>query len=240
VIKYGDAVVAIGHVIDSPAHTPKLCFDLFSAGASVGCGQIVDWVSVLEIDPRTMPGHEHGVVFVSDLVALHGTWRRDGIHVASFDAVQREAVPPVPCGPPPGGWPGIVGDEDEQYWNDRRLGDYLVQHRGQLTGWWLARIGPDPSDMSQRVKVIGTVLEPADVLDGLRAIYPSNLCVVRVDYSEQQLWQAFEQTGGPWNREIDERRNRVVVAPLQLSQGVIDAVMPFLDRVIIEPAVSPD
>jgi hypothetical protein len=241
-IEYGDAVVAKGRIMASEARIqPGLCFDVVAVGNIPACGMTVEMIMVFDIDPRSIPGQEMvGGNFVSELVELHGTWQSDGIHVTSFDVVEPEETPLAPCDPPSGGWPGVVGNEEERYWNERRLSDYMGQYSDTIAGSWFARNWTGPADLAHRVVVVGTTRDPQSVTDELRAIYPSNVCAEHVDFSHNELYEvirAMLEPDPPWNRSIDARRNRVVIQPLMVDQDVIDFVAPYLDRVIVDPAV---
>jgi hypothetical protein len=198
------------------------------------------------LDVRTLPGHEEdGGTFVSSTVALHGIWQSDGIRVTSFETIEFEGIPTAPCSPPQGGWPG-VGTEDDRYWNERRLGDYLGKRSDTFASWWVARtsVEPEPFDVTHRVLVVGTKLDPESVIEDLREVFPANLCVERVEFSADDLYAPIRELLGPdppWNRDWDERRNRVIIRPLLMDEEFIatlnEKLAPYLDRIIVEPAV---
>lgn len=231
VVVNGQAVQASGYLLHTPDGRLKLC--RLSVVAGFGPGVCVEPSVIV----RGIDGQENDLVGAYVLVV--GSWD-SGELVAESTTSASEAVrelPGAPCSEPSGGWPGNAsGLEGEDA--ARRLDEYVSSRPETFAGIWSAAT----SGHSDRIFVVSTVVEPSEVEPDLREVFDGNLCVVRVEFSGQQLARTANRlrTEEPhWQVEIDAVRNRVLVQVPVVDSRTADKLADDAPLVIVEPLVQP-
>lgn len=241
VVRVGDRVIGSGHLV-AAGDEMALCALVVAAGPRMACVGS-KFVPVLGLAREAVPGHQDGDDdWVSDYVEVLGRWTGDAVQATGVRlAVEPPGDPDmtVPCPAPPGGWPGI-GTPDAAESAQQDLDRLLTRQPDRFVGLWPAVIPNGAGD--GRAIVVGTVDDPAEAGSELSGVYPFNLCIVKVTYSNSDLDEAARHLvglGRDWNVRIDPALDRVVVRTAVLDESTLAAVAPVSERVIVRPIVRP-
>ena len=102
-------------------------------------------------------------------------------------------------------------------------------------GYWVATtddVNHDP------VLVVGTTGDPLDAEHAIREVFSSNLCVVLVEYSADELNATLAALGPKLSMEpqLDAATDRVAIWSVVVDSALYAAIEPFLDTVDLRPA----
>lgn len=254
IVREGDLVSVSGAIIDWSAG-PIICtweaWDL-SNPPQPGC---VDshQVPISGIEPRELPGNDwrsaredFNEVWVTDHVQLFGLWRGGIIDYVGSVPTDKPpspsflSVPPIPCDPPSGGWPG----DPEDFAPEGPEGLVLslqaeVDRRPEIYGgFWVAWNEDTQGNVTERALVVGTVGDVESAARSLTEIFPANLCVVEVEYSTAELQVAVDdltQNGDNWTVGTDPATNRVLVILPVIDEQAAEALAPHVDKIDVRP-----
>lgn len=257
IVREGDLVSVSGAIIDWSSG-PIICtweaWDL-SNPPQPGC---VDshQVPISGIDPRELPGNDwrsaredFNEVWVTDHVQAFGLWRDGVIDYVSSVPTEKPprpsflSVPPIPCAPPSGGWPGDpedFGPEDPEGLVLRLQAE--VDRRPEIYGGsWVAWNEDAQGNVTKRALVVGTVGDVESAARSLTEIFPANLCVVEVEYSTEELQAVVDdltQNGDNWTVGTDPATNRVLVTLPVIDEQAAKALAPHVDKIDVRPLVT--
>jgi hypothetical protein len=232
VVYPGDAVVATGVLAD---HKGKLylCPTQLVAGTGVigclGTGLVLVWPTA-DWDGTS--------------ARVEGAWDGESITATEMTAVSppsRLSLPPIPCDPPVGGWPGFPTSEDGES-AALALQEEVDRHPERYLGLWGASTTGKAGEMSNRAVVVGTVDDVQSVTAALTAIYPFNLCVVSSDFSAAALLPVVDELdalGYHWQVDLEPRVGRVEVWTTALSPAMAEALARFSDKVEVHITLRP-
>jgi len=244
IVVVGEAVTISGHLIELADEDPFVCPVLISAGSIPGCEGAPPNVHVAGVDVRELPGALHAGTWVTDYFRIDGTWNGEEIEAIELTPAEAPSdvvtLPPAPCGPPTGGWPGTRENAEQEL---DRLAAVLLGDPDLYAGSWWSSLNGNREDGMSRALVVNTTGDPEDVSARLSDVYHSNLCVLAVDFSNNDLQKAldrFERTGGPWTAEIDTTLNRLKGRTVVFDQELADAIAPFGEYVVVDALVSPN
>jgi hypothetical protein len=224
VVYPGDRVVATGALA---AHKGKLYLcptQLLAITGGIGCmgtGLVLVWPT----------GDWDGTS-----ARVEGTWDGEAITATAMTAApppSRLSLPPIPCDPPAGGWPGLPTPEDGES-AGLALEAEVNRHPDRYLGLWPAATTNAGGDVSKRAIVVGTVEDVSSVAAALRVIYPFNLCVVQSDFSATELQPVVDELDAlnyPWVVDLEARVGRVEVWTTALSPAMAEALDRFSDKV---------
>ena len=198
-------------------------------------------------------------VWVTDSVRVFGKWR-DGT-IDFIDSIPAAMPPspfssrsePVPCAPPPGGWPGNPDDvaPDDAEGLVQGLQSEVNRHPELYGGMWEAATEDSLGNVVLRAMVVGTVADVSSVEADLREIFPANLCVIKVEYNTlaleaEEVRLSAEDRG--WFVHLEPKFNSVAVwLPAILDQSTADLlaqadgkvrVFPIAERLDADPPPS--
>jgi hypothetical protein len=243
VIEEGDRVAARGVVRDMRAAGLFICSsDLGGFAGDDGDGECFG-VPVVGVDGPSLPGWSDGR---SAVVEITGRWT--GAALAVEQVI--EDVPPAsspttspryaPCPEPPSGWtPDRAAGADEEA--ARRLQAELEAHPELYSRAWLAVSDPRLSSVSTDVAVVGTVGNIDAVRKRIEEIYPYNLCVTAVTYTEAELREVasrLNQRGWPWVANLSAPwLNRVVLSLPLLDAHTREWIGQDSSKLILDPLV---
>jgi hypothetical protein len=210
-VQPGDRVTGVGSVIVN-ADTAEFCVldgMRLRADAKPSCSPIR--VKLVGLDKNALPSPSRfGETTVSERVAVLGTWTGEALSVDSVSPATADSVRrPVPCPPPPGGWPSDPPTSAALENALNRLGGLAAGRPDLYAGLWSAT-----ADSGQAVAVVSTVGEPETAHASLGRDYPYALCVVRVEFSSDDLNRVAAILGRPdrtWQANVSPEENRVVV-----------------------------
>lgn len=187
-----------------------------------------------------------GVRHTKGQYTVTGIWRDGEIEQQSIrqaDSGQGQSISasagtaegrfPMPCAAPEGGWRADPPQQVETA--NGRLVQHVDGRPNAYSGVWAAY----PSE-GVAVMVVGAVGDLADARRTLRAIYPHNLCVTKVDHSAAELNPAARRLGSAdrsWQAEVWPDRARVALTLLVLDQAALDKIGDDADKVIVQPFV---
>lgn len=161
--------------------------------------------------------------------------RRDKLGRGEDPSSAPTPVPPAPCPAPEGAWID-EGLSNERFEAAHALDDYVLSRPHKFSGIWsAAAVG------AVQVPVIGTVEDVDSVTRELADIYPFQLCVVPVEFSERDLRYAassIEALEEGWSVDIDPVLNRVVVSPPVYDREAAVTLDRYRDRTVINPVVE--
>ena len=123
----------------------------------------------------------------------------------------------------------------------RALEVELSSHPDMYAGLWSAENTDANGETAVSAVVVGTVVEVDTVAARLHSMYPFNLCVVRVEYSDRDLQEVaglITKLNRPWDVQVDPSVNRVVVRVPVLDRPTVDALDPYSDKVEIRAIVE--
>jgi hypothetical protein len=238
VVRSGDTVVGTGSLMARGSDLFLCPTEPVAITGGFGCLG-TDLVRVIGGDSETWDG---------GYAQVEGIWDGESLHAAKVTRAQRPADArwrPVPCDPPTGGWPG-VGPSEAAESAGRDLEQEVNQHPELYVGIWPAVSAEAAGAASDRVIVVGTVGDVAEVAGKLSAIYPFNLCVTAVEFSAADLQPVLDQLmrlDEPWHVDIEPSVDRVVVTTTALGPSSAEAIVGFADKVEVRATlrrVSPD
>jgi hypothetical protein len=236
VVRGGDPVLATGWLIADRTGKIYLCgtdrMTLTGPTTDALPGCIGDLLRVQGIDSKRWGGQ---------YATVRGRWDGSVLWGDEVTATEEPAAPswktPVPCEPPPGGWPGDPPSEVAPQALEREV----KGHPGSYVGVW-----PATSDVQGqivlRVMVVGTVEDVSTASTQLGEIYPYNLCVVSVDFSARDLQPVFDNLSAlsyPWFVSIDPRLDRVLVSVIALTDSEAAAIARYDGKIEVRSALRP-
>lgn len=241
----GDAVTAVGRLLESSTGAVTLCRKTFGMGTAgegtsmIGCDDY-SVVEVAGLDVHSLPGRQELNYWVSTYVRVNGTWSDGTIIGSTADAIEPPQGPgrrTVPCPTPAAGWPGNAPSAEFEV-AVPRLEATIAESAETYSGLSVASIG----DTEETALVVGTVADIDAVRDQLSATFPYNLCVIAVEFSAAELHrvdQELRSASGPWRSSVDLRTDRVTVVTTVLDPATVEALSPFADAITVEVAVEP-
>jgi hypothetical protein len=256
IVREGDLVSVTGNIIDWPAG-PRVCawmvWDL-SNPPQPGCFDGRD-LPITGVDPRDLSGAEWysardpgpGKVWVTGYLRVFGTWRDGTIEVVEVLPAEKPespfSLPPVPCDPPTGGWPGDPDDFDpyDPEIFARTLQYELQQHPDLYGGLWSAVDENSLGGVARHALVVGTVGDVSSVEAELREIYPANLCVVQVEHNTLELEAVVDRLRAAdrdWVVDVDPKINQVAVWLPVVEQGAADVLAEDSGKVHVVPVAE--
>ena len=234
-ITEGDVVIGRGYVVAAEDHPILLCAVVDGIGQAVSCNAEAPSVSAISFDPRKLPGADHGGVWLTVPVQLHGVWTGDEIDVRSAEPSPEGPRPLAPCESPAAGWPGDQGAGMYE------LRNYMSIRGSTLFGPWSASTDGIGATPDTEVLVVGTTEDAAAVSEEVRALYSSNLCVVEVAYSNDELYDVSAALHGSperWETIFDGPLNKVAILTFDISSAAVDAVASCPDACVLRPLVA--
>lgn len=230
IVRSGDAVVGVGSLLARDGDLFLCPTEPVAITGGFGCLG-ADLVRVVGADSARWDGQ---------YVQVEGIWDGEAVRVTEVIAARRPApsTRPVPCAPPPGGWPGF-DPPDAAESAGRDLEQEVYGNPDLYVGIWPAAT-TDPGGVPERVIVVGTVGDVAEVAANLRSIYPYNLCVTAVAFSRAELQAVRDHLARldqPWHLDIDPSVDRVVVTTTTLGPAAAEAIAPFGAKVEVRPTL---
>jgi hypothetical protein len=240
VLHDGDTVTASGDVLSLPGKPVRFCDPNVAVAtvatgpnASFACGPsiVVSGVDLTKLSRRRELRGQ-----VSGEATLTGVYRNQTITVTQQRPYVRRSSPDLspdhpPCSAPPGGWPRGSRDENLPFGAVSR---YKRAHPGAIVMDAMLR-----ASAYQVLVYVLTSGEPAPVRDALAPKYGKRLCVVRSQYTHDQIRAAYRLVtsamhggaaltsptiaGGPGLNPSDEQPMLDAEVPL-LSQSFADAI----------------
>jgi hypothetical protein len=247
-VRDGDHVGAYGQVVAVPGRPVRFCAPTMTLDTGPGGDRPPAYCDVgvtllgMKLDQLTQRREQAGVVSGEGWV--EGTFR------AGTLTVTRQGTPPPgavaepdssvperpPCPEPPGGWaPGKADDNGVN-----ALSHYLEAHPdryGDIAMTYPGDSPPPSTDPVDRgsnetqVVLVSTVLEPAAAERELRAIFPGNLCVIRiahnrlaVDEVEERVTLLFRSSPQIFQDSRDYSAGRVPVSVVVLDLPMYEAL----------------
>lgn len=248
-VNEGDAVTAVGIVIQPVAGATQLCRTnpqpTDGGQAPPTCSAIA--VVIHGFDPSGIPSwtRRDRIGFSTALVVVRGTWRAQAIDVlTAAETSNGEQIQPVslPCATPTGGW--VVDEFSSGSARESalaRLATMVAQSPDVYSGLWSAHPeGTTPSQPS--VMVVGTVDGSSQVEASLRQVYPGNLCVDRVDFSATRLREVAARLQGvnpSWRVVVSPDHDRVKLSIVVLDDSAATSIGAD-PATIVDPLVVPD
>jgi hypothetical protein len=242
VLHDGDTVTAAGEVLSQPGKPVRFC-DPNVAEAAVGttdpnapladCGFGID-VSGVDLSKLSHRKEFHGQVVGG--ATLTGVYRNQAISVTKQGPAGRQRPPELghdhpPCSAPPGGWPRGRANVNLPFGAVER---YKRAHPGAII--FEAMLRPSAN---QALVYLVTNGDPAPVRDALAPRYKERLCVVKSQYTHDQIRAAYHVVtapmrgqgsltaptgaGGPGLNPTDEQPMIEAEVPA-LSQSFADAI----------------
>jgi hypothetical protein len=232
-VSAGDSVVATGYLA-ARANDLYLCpTRLLGITGGFGC---------LGADLVPVAGAD-ALVWDRQFARVEGVW--DGEVIQAVDIVatavpDRPAIASIPCSPPVSGWPGN-GTSEAAESAGQLLEEEVAGHPQKYVGLWSAASPSEAGDITRAV-VVGTVADVQTAVDELAAIYPFNLCVVRVEYSATDLQSALDElsaTNSQWHLEIEPSADRVILTTTALDPAAAEAIAGFAGKVEVHATLRP-
>ncbi len=218
--------------------------DLPPSGA--GCDRVA--VPTTGVDESWLVNTTTGGQAYSVPVRVEGTFQLGTLAVtrvvpATPDPPAPFSEPPVPCGPPAGGWAEGRGETGLDDWMKlNTLMEYVRARPDRFADVWEAHPDGPPTGPryapSRMVYAIGTTGDVAQAFAELRAVWPGNLCVYQVQRSAtdlERLAQRLQASTPPMSGEIDVIQNKVRVKVVALDPATVAALdAAGRDAIILE------
>jgi hypothetical protein len=244
----GAQMEGLGTLVRDGNGQVRLCAEAMITGDSpppavVSCTRVA--VPTTGVDDRWLAKPTKSGQRYSPPVRVEGTYAGGVLAVTRVAEMAPDAVvePPVPCPAPAGGWrPGPGYSEGSQAEDSRYNGlVFYVHDRADRFGFvWDGH----PEGAPQiRVAVVGTTGDPAAAEAELSAIYPGNLCVPAVPYSQNGLARIERRldtvTSIPIDAWPDLPLGKVRVSVVALDPAT-NAVLDTVDReaLVVDPLLK--
>jgi hypothetical protein len=187
-------------------------------------------VPIVGVNPATLPRWTQWSLFgFSDRVVVKGRWNGAAIEVTEVGPFKPPPFveKPLECDARTPARGRVPASEMEYEAALVRLSSMVYGNPDLYAGYW---------PLADRVVVVGTVGDPAQLWPRIEAAFPFSMCVINVSYSQTELNAAEEQiqrADQGWITTVLFERNRVgVMVPLVDSQ-----TLSVLDRF---PAAVPN
>lgn len=229
IVDIGDTVMGSGNIVQWDQGT-HLCpgFDSFDGRPSCAF-----FISLPGFDARSVSGRELDGMWVTDFVAVVGTWNGEGVRVtqtAPAEPTTEPSMEELPCDRPADGWPGVWPDDAGPI----RLSEAIARHQEIYVGPWDARIVDGTAVTT--AKAVGTTGDPDDAYRDLRRVFAFNLCVTQVEFSGEDLTRAVDALSAPdaaWHVEVAPAIDRVIVKAAAYDSELAQAIGSYRDRVVV-------
>lgn len=196
-------------------------------------------------DSAGVPVRVEGESWNGRYVKVRGLW--DGASIDAREITEEpgppaRSLPAAPCAAPAEGWPGMPsGDNGEAL--DQALEQEVRSLPALYLGTWAGAVRPGSGATDVLARVVGTVGSVDSATEALSRIYPFNLCVVRAEFSANDLnsvMSVLSSLDFSWRLRIDPVSARVVVSTHALEPSMADALAPYADRVVVRSLVEKD